>query len=131
MPLRLLIDTRVFLWACDDPSRINERARHAIAASANPVFVSAASAWEIAIKTASGKLDFPVERWEEMAANLGFITLPIKAAHALEAGSLPRHHTDPFDRMLVAQARLDGFALVTSDRKIAQYDVRIFGAVAS
>jgi PIN domain nuclease of toxin-antitoxin system len=129
--LRLLIDTHVFLWACDDPGRLCEFARRAIATSANTVLVSAASAWEIAIKAASGKLDFPVERWEEMTANLGFITLPITAAHALEAGSLPRHHTDPFDRMLVAQARLDAFALVTSDKKIAQYDVRIFGAVAS
>jgi len=131
VPLRLLIDTHIFLWACDEPGRINEFARRAIATSANIVLVSAASAWEIAIKAASGKLDFPVERWEEMAANLGFITLPISAAHALEAGSLPRHHTDPFDRMLIAQARLGAFALVTSDRKIAQYDVRIFGAVAS
>lgn len=129
--MRLLIDTHIFLWACDEPGRINEFARRAIATSANIVLVSAASAWEIAIKAASGKLDFPVERWEEMAANLGFITLPISAAHALEAGSLPRHHTDPFDRMLIAQARLGAFALVTSDRKIAQYDVRIFGAVAS
>jgi len=129
--LRLLLDTHVFLWACDDPGRIRENERIAIAASGNTVFVSAATAWEIAIKTASGKLSFPVSRLEEMVAGLGFVALPITAAHAIEAGALPRHHADPFDRVLIAQARIDAFALITSDRKIVQYDVRIFGAIAS
>jgi PIN domain nuclease of toxin-antitoxin system len=123
-----LLDTHVFLWACDNPAKLSAQARDAIASDTNQVLVSAASAWEIAIKRASGKIDFMIDRWAEMLANLGFDPLPITPAHALEAGALPRHHGDPFDRVLVAQARMEGVYLVTSDQMLNQYDVRIFGA---
>lgn len=89
--------------------------------------VSAATAWEIAIKHALGRLDFPIERFVEFAQSMGFELLPITARHALAAGALPRHHEDPFDRMLIAQARTEGATLMTSDRKFPLYEVALFG----
>jgi len=101
--------------------------RAAIADPAHDVFVSAASAWEIAIKTALGRLAFPLDRIESVLAQMGIAPLPISLAHAVAAGSLPRHHDDPFDRMLVAQARLEGLVLITEDTALARYDVPILG----
>ena len=108
-------------------SRLDERVREAIASPENQVLLSSASAWEIAIKTASGRLDFPVEQFDEIVRNLGFGILPILAAHAIAAGALPRHHADPFDRMLIAQAIVENLTLVTGDRQIARYEVTVFG----
>ena len=101
--------------------------RAAIADPAHDVLVSAASAWEIAIKAALGRLSFPLDRIEGVLAQMGIWPLPISLAHAVAAGSLPRHHDDPFDRMLVAQARLEGLVLVTEDTALARYDVPILG----
>jgi PIN domain nuclease of toxin-antitoxin system len=91
------------------------------------VLVSAASAWEIAIKAALGRLAFPLDRLEGVLAQMGVMPLPITLAHAVAAGGLPRHHDDPFDRMLVAQARLEGLVLVTEDAALARYDVATLG----
>jgi PIN domain nuclease of toxin-antitoxin system len=124
--MRLLIDTHVFIWASDTPSKLTAKTRALIAEPANDVFVSAASLWEMAIKAAMGRLRFPVDRMPEIIAEMGFEPLSMTMSHALEAGSLPRHHDDPFDRMLIAQARLDGLTLVTLDRQFARYDVPIF-----
>ncbi len=79
--------------------------------------------WEIAIKTELGKLDFPIDRFEQMLDLTRFETLPIEPRHALAAGALPRHHNDPFDRMLIAQARIEGLVLVTADAALRRYDV--------
>lgn len=92
----------------------------------NEVFVSVASVWEIAIKRAAGKLQFaaPIA---ETVDRLGFELLPISAAHAEHAGGLPRHHGDPFDRLLVAQAMLEGLVLGTQDAAMRRYGVPTLG----
>ncbi len=94
-----------------------------MASPANQVLVSVASAWEIAIKHALGRLTFPLDRFEEVLQRMGFDLLPIGLAHAIAAGRLPRHHDDPFDRLLIAQAQTKGMTLVSTDRAIARYDV--------
>ena len=126
--MRLLLDTHVFLWACGETAQLQLHLREAIESETNAVFVSAASAWEIAIKREAGRLNFPIHRWGELIEAMGFDTVPITPAHAIEAGALPRHHLDPFDRMLVAQARVDGMILATKDRWIKAYDVTVFQA---
>jgi PIN domain nuclease of toxin-antitoxin system len=98
-----------------------------VASPSNQVLVSVASAWEIAIKHALGRLTFPVDRFEEILQRMGFDALPIGLGHALAAGQLPRHHDDPFDRLLIAQARTEGLTLVSVDRIIALYDVPVLG----
>jgi PIN domain nuclease of toxin-antitoxin system len=124
--MRLLLDTHVFIWACDTPGKLTAKTRAVVAEPASDVFVSAASLWEMAIKAALGRVRFPMERMTEIVAEMGFDALSMTMQHALEAGGLPRHHDDPFDRMLIAQARLDGLTLVTLDRQFASYDVPIF-----
>ena len=124
--MRLLLDTHVFVWATSYPGRIAARMRQAVTAPENTVFVSAVSVWEIAIKRALGRLDFPLEELDAVLARAGFEHLPIDAGHAIAAGGLPRHHADPFDRMLVAQSRAEGLTLVSEDAAIAAYDVRLF-----
>jgi PIN domain nuclease of toxin-antitoxin system len=125
--VKLLLDTHVFVWMTFDPGRVRDSIRTALAAAENTVFVSAASVWEIAIKRGLGRLSFPLEQFDAILARIGFDPLPITPAHGIEAGGLPRHHADPFDRMLVAQARAEGLTLVSEDAAIAGYDVRLFG----
>jgi PIN domain nuclease of toxin-antitoxin system len=116
----------MFIWATSDPGRIAARTHQAVTAPENTVFVSAASVWEIAIKRGLGRLDFPLEELDAVLARAGFAHLLIDAGHAIAAGGLPRHHADPFDRMLVAQSRAEGLTLVSEDAAIAAYDVRLF-----
>ena len=120
--MRLLLDTHALLWWLADDPTLSAEARKAIADAGSVVYVSAASAWEIAIKRSLGKLEAPEELDEALAAN-AFAPLPITIGHALAAGRLPNHHQDPFDRMLVAQAMAEGLTLVTRDENIAKYDV--------
>jgi PIN domain nuclease of toxin-antitoxin system len=129
--MRLLLDTHSFIWACADPDKLSRAGQQAIADPDNDVFVSAATAWEIAIKRALGRLDFPVERFEEFVSSMGFEPLPMTARHAIAAGALPRHHDDPFDRMLIAQARTEGVTVVTEDRMFPLYGVALLGALVS
>ncbi len=117
----------MLIWALSKPALLSTLAAGAIVAPSNKIFVSVASIWEIAIKANSGKLDFPVDRLTEMLESNKFETLPIAPRHALAAGGLPRHHNDPFDRMLIAQARTEGLVLVSSDAAIARYDVELLG----
>lgn len=102
-------------------------ARAAIADPTNDVFVSAATAWEISIKRALGKLRAPDDLTAQLETN-AFKPLPISVDHAIAAGSLPRHHDDPFDRMLIAQALLEQLTVVTRDPRFAPYDVRLLAA---
>jgi len=102
VPLRLLLDTHIFLWACEVPEKLSSGARHAIASTSNSGSVSSVTAWEIAIKCASGRMHFPLEQWADRIAELKIMTLPITPAYAIAAGQLPRHDNDPFDRMLIA-----------------------------
>ncbi len=102
--------------------------RRALATPENYVAVSSATVWEIAIKLAIGRLTFPIDQFDDVMQRMGFAMLPILPSHAILAGSLPRHHTDPFDRMLIAQAVAENLVLVTSDRMVGRYDVRILGS---
>jgi PIN domain nuclease of toxin-antitoxin system len=120
---RLLLDTHIFLWWRTD-SRMLKRAVRETIADAGVVFVSAASAWEAAIKIALGRLRLPASV-ESGVVESGFEKLAIAFSHAEAAGALPNHHSDPFDRMLVAQAKVEGLTLVTHDRRLEPYEVSI------
>ena len=122
----LLADTHVFVWWEWRSRELSQTAREAMGDIGNRVFVSVATVWEISIKRASGRLDFDGDTIAACTAS-GFQVLPILAEHAELAGRLPFHHTDPFDRMLVAQATIEGLVLLTMDRKLAPYGVPIFG----
>jgi PIN domain nuclease of toxin-antitoxin system len=124
--MRLLLDTRVLLWWLADDRALSKQAR-ALIANEPEVFVSAASAWEIAIKRALGKLEAPEDLLPALEAG-GIRRLPIDFEHAAVAGALPRHHDDPFDRMLVAQAQREGLTLLTSDIRISRYAVTVLPA---
>jgi len=117
----LLLDTHVFLWWRVNDPQLNAGAREAIA-TASIVFVSAASAWEAAIQIALGRLTLP-EPFRRGVDHSGFRRLAISFEHSEAAAALPRHHADPFDRMLVAQAQLEGCTLVTHDQVLRSYDV--------
>jgi PIN domain nuclease of toxin-antitoxin system len=123
--LKILLDTHVLLWWLAGDTAIPRNASDAIADSDSEVFVSAATAWEIAIKKAAGRLETPDDLLEALGAN-DFGTLPITAPHALAAGNLPAHHSDPFDRMLIAQAQLERLILVSADRRFSEYEVELF-----
>ena len=120
--MKLLLDTHAFLWWDANDARLPVSLRSAISSPQNDVFISAATVWEIAIKRASGKLIFgrPVGK---SIAKYGFLSIPITVEHAECAGGLPQLHRDPFDRLLVAQAQLEGLVLVTVDEQILRYSV--------
>ncbi len=124
--MKLLLDTHVVLWWLEDPSKIREEAADEIA-GAEEVLVSAAVAWEIAIKRALGKLTAP-HNLEAAIDSAGFEQLAITHSHALAIESLPDHHRDPFDRLLVAQANLEVCTLVTRDDTVKKYPVQILDA---
>ncbi len=126
---RLLLDTHALLWWLIDEgeSQLGEQARAAIADPDNEVFVSAASTWEMSIKSSLGKLTVP-EDMDGIVEEEGFTKLPISLFHGDQAGRLTDHHKDPFDRMLIAQAQAEGLVIVTSDGKINQYGVRVMDA---
>jgi PIN domain nuclease of toxin-antitoxin system len=118
--VRILLDTHVFLWLVDDSRRLTPEARELIT-NAERVFISSATIWEIAIKVRLGKLKAdPDELIKEMQRN-GFEELPVYARHAKAVARLPLHHSDPFDRLLVAQARAEILRLITNDAHLAPY----------
>jgi PIN domain nuclease of toxin-antitoxin system len=120
--MKLLLDTHSFLWWDSDDPKLPESFHSAIALPQNEVFVSAVTVWEIAIKRASGKLVFGGTVGRSIEIH-GFRSLPITVEHAEWAGGLPPLHRDPFDRLLVAQAHLEGLVLVTIDEQILRYQV--------
>ena len=124
--MRLLLDTHVLLWWMAD-RRLSRRVHAAIASPANQVFVSAATAWEMSIKQALGRLDAPADLPAQLESN-GFMALPITVAHGLAAGALPRHHDDPFDRMLIAQALVEDLTVASRDERFATYGVAVLAA---
>jgi PIN domain nuclease of toxin-antitoxin system len=126
--LRLLLDTNALVWTVLRPHRLSRRALEAIGDTRNTVFVSVINAWEIAIKASQGKLPVPddIEARIRRACNdSGFDILAVELPHAFEVRRLPPHHKDPFDRMLVAQARIEGMTLVSSDGGLRAYGVDI------
>jgi PIN domain nuclease of toxin-antitoxin system len=122
--MRLLLDTHILLWCLADDPTLSEEIRAEVVDSKNSIFVSAASGWEIAIKAAIGKLEAPDDLPKAIAI-CRFEPLSMTLAHAMKAGSLPRHHDDLFDRMLIAQSILEGCTLVTRDRRMNAYDIPI------
>jgi PIN domain nuclease of toxin-antitoxin system len=126
--MKVLLDTHTFLWWITDSPRLSARAREVIHDSDNELFFSAASGWEIAIKAQLGRLQLPdnLEQFivEQLALN-AILVLPIQLRHALHVYTLPQHHRDPFDRMLVAQSQVENLSLLTADPQITQYEVAI------
>jgi PIN domain nuclease of toxin-antitoxin system len=120
--MKLLLDTHALLWWDSNDARLPGALHSAIASPQNQVYVSAVSVWEIAIKRASGKLIFGHSVAKAIEED-GFLPLSTTAEHAEWAGSLPQLHRDPFDRLLVAQAQLEGLVLVTVDEQILRYQV--------
>ena len=126
--MKVLLDTHAFLWWVNDDPQLSRQARRIIAASSNQIFLSAASAWEIAIKTALGRLMIaadPEEFVPEQMRMNGFEPMPIDLRHALQVGSLPAHHGDPFDRILIAQAAVEECTILSADPEIRRYSVRV------
>ena len=124
--MKLLLDTHVFLWWRTDSRRLGRTAKRAIA-TADGVWVSAASGWEAAIKQALGKLSLS-DSFASMVGASEFLELPVTLRHAEQLSSLPPYHTDPFDRMLIAQAHVEELSVVTHDRQFEPYDVRVLWA---
>jgi PIN domain nuclease of toxin-antitoxin system len=124
--VKVLLDTQAFLWWTSGNDRLTPRATAAIEDPGTDVLVSVASAWEVSIKSALGRLDLETDAERYVPDRIqahGFTPLEIRLAHAMRAGTLPRHHGDPFDRMLVAQGQIEGVPIVTSDPLIGLYDV--------
>ena len=118
----MLLDTHALLWWLADDPQLGRHARAAIAEPEREVLVSVASLWEARIKQSLGKLELP-RAFRAAIAEQGFREFPVLGEHTDELTRLPNHHRDPFDRLLVAQARCAGLTLVTSDENIARYDV--------
>lgn len=124
----LLLDTHVFIWWATDDLRLSESAREAIADPAEPVFLSVVTPWEMTIKHAIGRLDLaepPRSLVYAQVARHGFQPLDVGLEHALGVSELARHHADPFDRLLIAQARVEGLALVSCDAVFERYDLPV------
>lgn len=122
--MNVLLDTHILIWALENNPSLSKKARNAIITGGNMVFVSSASVWEISIKKSIGKLRVPDNLLEELIAHR-FNLLNISAEHAQLAGELPMIHKDPFDRMLVAQAKIEKLTLISNDPMIAQYKVKL------
>nr|WP_269811360.1 type II toxin-antitoxin system VapC family toxin [Kineosporia rhizophila] len=119
-----MLDTHILLWWLTDNERLPAAMRKVIAEPDREVFVSAASAWEMSIKSALGKLDMPEGLREELDDE-GITELAVTVEDGLAAGALPRHHDDPFDRMLIAQAARRDLLLLTADKRFSDYEVRL------
>lgn len=125
--MRLLLDTHAFLWWLLDHPNLGAEARSFIGDPSSMIHVSAASIWEIAIKAGLGRLEVKVdlpELADEIEQNQ-FLELPVTARHAVSVSALPVHHTDPFDRLLIAQAKLEDLVIVTRDRIFAEYGLDV------
>jgi PIN domain nuclease of toxin-antitoxin system len=121
--LKLLLDTHLLLWAAGQPERLSPAARKQISDPNNELLFSAASIWEVSIKNSIGRKDFRVEPrlLRRGLLDNGYVELPITSQHAVNIDSLPPIHRDPFDRMLVSQALIEGVALLTADAQVARY----------
>ena len=126
--MNLLLDTCVLLWWLDDPTKLlSKQALTAIEDSDNQIIISVVSAWEIAIKKALGKLESP-DNLKEVIGDAGFELMPIDYEHAWQVKDLPSHHRDPFDRLLISQAKIERLTFVTRDAQLKTYNVPILEA---
>ena len=121
--MKLLLDTHLLLWASDRPERLPEQACHLLSESENALIYSVASIWEVAIKQALKRRDFRADArlLRRGLLDNGYEELPVTGAHAVAIDTLPPLHSDPFDRILIAQAQVEGIVLLTSDERVAQY----------
>jgi PIN domain nuclease of toxin-antitoxin system len=128
--MNLLLDTHVLIWWMQGSRRIGPRAKAAMLEDETRLWLSAASIWEMAIKSAIGRLslDAPLEKSVPFLSRHGVRSVTISVGHALAAGALPPHHADPFDRMLIAQAQCEDLVLVTVDPAMEAYEVRTLDA---
>lgn len=126
--MKLLLDTHAFVWWLEDNPKLAETAKVLISDPDSSVWVSAVAIWEISIKMALGKLQVESDDLAGEIAASGFLELPISARHAMIAGSLPKHHEDPFDRMLIAQAQSEGLTIVTRDSAFPSYGIPLVSA---
>lgn len=129
--MRLLLDTQAWLWMQVSPDRFSAEALALVEDEGNELLLSAASSWEIAIKFALGKLPLPEPPAEYVPSRLelsGTKALAVEHRHALHVATLPHHHRDPFDRLLVAQAMLEGLPILTSDEVLGRYGVETLAA---
>lgn len=126
--MRLLLDTHTVVWVITEPERVAPEALGLIESSENEVFISVVSPWKLAIKLSRRHIELP-EVFYETLRDGQFSLLPVTIRHTEAIASLPHHHRDPFDRMLIAQAQVEGLTLVTSDREIRRYPVSVFPAV--
>lgn len=121
--MKVLLDTHLLLWSANEPTRLSPKARALLGDPATEPLFSAASLWEVAIKTGLARADFQVDArlLRRGLLDNGYAELPILAAHVIAVGALPEIHKDPFDRLLVAQATVEGIVLLTSDARVAEY----------
>ena len=125
--MRLLLDTHAFLWWLNDSPKLSATARNAIADADNDIMVSAVTGWECAVKFRLKRLPEAEQflvRPDEVLRRAGMEALPVNIAHAIRSGSYPGKHRDPFDRMLAAQAELEGMVLVTTDKSLAEFPIQ-------
>ena len=126
--MKILLDTHAFLWWNMDSPQLSQKAKEMIASSKTEVFISAASTWEIAIKCQKGKLILPEVPEKYVISRIsyyGFEPLPIHISHTLKTFNLPVIHSDPFDRILIAQCELENMSIVSADEIIQQYEVNV------
>lgn len=124
---RILLDTHALIWWMNGDQALGEFALECIANENNQVYVSAASVWEMSIKRQLGKLECPADL-DSVIESLGFSKLPISIFHSDQAGQLPIHHKDPFDRMLIAQAQAEGLQIITKDEHFPFYGISLIDA---
>ncbi len=122
--MRLLPDTHAALWLLGDDERLTQRAIDLMLDPGNELLLSAAVVWEVAIKRSLGKLDAP-DGFARLLLDAGAGALPVTTEHAEAVESLPWHHRDPFDRILVVQANIEGAAILSADAALRRYDVRV------
>ncbi len=127
--MKLLLDTHILLWSAGQPDKLSESARALLTSPENSLFFSAASIWEIVIKLGLGREDFKVDphRLRKMLVVHGYTELPVTAEHALKVDTLPPLHRDPFDRLLIAQARTEGMLFLTNDAAVVKYQESVLG----
>ncbi len=124
--MNYLLDTHTFLWWLNNSEQLSQDVRKIIENGDNRIFISHASQWEISIKVAINRLVFPVEKMENEVELNGFEVLAITTPHIIQTVSLPMHHRDPFDRMLIAQAQHESLVLLSKDHIFSKYDVEVF-----
>jgi PIN domain nuclease of toxin-antitoxin system len=122
--MRLLIDSNALYWLLVSPEKLSARAAEVLLEPRSARFFSAASVWELEIKSAKGKLRLPAS-WLETVFDLGMVEIKIDSREAVHSARLPWHHADPFDRLLVAQARIHNLTLITSDAMLAAYGIAV------